>query len=114
MLDESLVDPFLAQLCEGYTKAEVAEIEQNIADWDASTYISVAQSILDHASRKEFNPLRYIRKKYTFNNKGAVRVPKTGYRRDGSAVYRQVNEYLIIRSGRFGIEKIVSYGVNNG
>jgi hypothetical protein len=53
MQDEPPVDLFLAQLCEGYTEAEVAEIEQYIAEWDASTYISVAQNILDHASRKE-------------------------------------------------------------
>ena len=113
MPDESPVDPFLAQLCEGYSKAEVAEIEQYIAEWDASTYISVAHSILDHASRKEFDPLRYLRKAHNFNKKGAVRVPKTGYRRDGSAVYRKGNEYLIVRPDRFGVEKIVTYGVND-
>jgi hypothetical protein len=113
MPDESPVDPFLAQLCEGYSKAEVAEIEQYIAEWDASTYISVAQSILDHASRKEFDPLRYLRKAHNFHKKGAVRVPKTGYRRDGSAVYRKGNEYLIVRPNRFGVEKIVTYGVND-
>ncbi len=113
MPDESPVDPFLAQLCEGYTEAEVAEIELYIAAWDASTYISVAQSILDHASRKEFDPLRYLRKAHNFNKKGAVRVPKTGYRRDGSAVYRKGNEYLIVRPDRFGVEKIVTYGVND-
>jgi hypothetical protein len=73
----------------------------------------VAQSILDHASRKEFDPLRYLRKAHNFNKKGAVRVPKTGYRRDGSAVYRKGNEYLIVRPDRFGVEKIVTYGVND-
>jgi len=31
MPDESPVDPFLAQLCERYTEAEVAEIEQYMA-----------------------------------------------------------------------------------
>jgi len=113
MQDEPPVDPFLAQLCEGYTEVEVAEIQQYIGEWDASTYISVAQNILDHASRKELDPLRYLRKAHNFNKKGAARVPKTGYRRDGSAVYRKGNEYLIIRPDRFGIEKIVTYGVND-
>jgi hypothetical protein len=113
MQDDSPVDPFLDRLCEGYTEAEVAEIKLYIAEWDASTYISVAQSILDHASRKEFDPLRYLRKAHNFNKRGAVRVPKTGYRRDGSAVYRKENEYLIIRPDRFGVEKIVTYGVND-
>lgn len=113
MNDQSPVDPFLAQLCEGYTEAEVAEIEQYMAEWDASTYISVALSILDHASRKEFDPLRYLRKAHNFNKKGAVRVPKTGYRRDGSAVYRKGNESLIVQPDRFRIEKIVTYGVND-
>lgn len=112
MPDESL-DPFLAQLCKGYTEVEAAEIEQYMAEWDAATYISVAQSILDHASRKEFEPLRYLRKAHNFNKKGAVRVPKTAYRRDGSAIYRKENEYLIVQPDRFGIEKIVTYGVND-
>ena len=113
MPDESPVDPFLVQLCEGYTEAEVSEIEQYMADWDASTYISVAQSILDHASRKEFDPLRYLRKAHNFNKKGSGRIPKTGCRRDGSAVYRKGNEYVIVRADRFGVEKIVTYGVND-
>ncbi len=113
MPDEPPVDPFLAQLCEGYTEAEVAEIEQYMAEWDASTYLSVGQSILDHASRKGFDPLRYLRKAHNFNKKRAVRVPKTEYRRDGSAVYRKGNEYLIVRPDQFGVEKIVTYGVND-
>ncbi len=113
MQDEPPVDPFLAQLCEGYTEAEVAEIERYIPEWDASTYITVAQSILEHASRKEFDPLKYLRKAHNFNKNRAVRVPKTGYRRDGSAVYRKGNEYLIVRTDKFGVEKIVTYGVND-
>ncbi|BAY30485.1 hypothetical protein NIES2107_23300 [Nostoc carneum NIES-2107] len=106
-------DPFLEQLCQGYTEDEVIEIKQYLADWDASTYISVSQSILDHASRKEFDPLKYLRKADNFNKKRAVRVPKAGYRPDGSAVYRKGNEYLIVRTDKFGIEKIVTYGVND-
>lgn len=55
----------------------------------------------------------YLRKAHNFNKKETVRVPKTGYRRDGSAIYREGNEYLIVRFDRFGVEKIVIYGVNN-
>jgi hypothetical protein len=40
-------------------------------------------------------------------------VPKRGYRSDGTAVYRQGNEYLIVRLDRFGSEKTVTYGVND-
>ncbi len=113
MQDESIQDQFLEQLCRGYTENEILEIKQYLLDWDASTYISVAQSILDHASRKDFDPLKYLRKADNFNKKRAVRVPKTGYRSDGSAVYRKGNEYLIVRLNKSGIEKIVTYGVND-
>ncbi len=113
MQDEPPVDPFLTQLCKGYNEVEVTEIKQYMAEWDASTYISVAQSILDHASRKEFDPLKYLRKAHNFNQNRAVRVPKTGYRRDGSAVYRKGNEYLIVRPDQFGVEKVVTYGLND-
>ncbi|MBH8560996.1 hypothetical protein I8748_02180 [Nostoc sp. CENA67] len=113
MQDEPTQDPFLEKLCQGYTKDEVTVIKQYLADWDASTYISVSQSILDHASRKEFDPLKYLRKADNFYKKRGVRVPKTGYRSDGSAVDRKGNEYLIVRSDKSGIEKIVTYGVND-
>jgi hypothetical protein len=113
MPDNETADPYLEQLCFGYTEAEVAEIRQYITEWDASTYVSVSQSILDHASRKAFDPLKYLRKAYNFNKNRAVRVPKSGYRSDGSAVYRKGNEYLIVRPDKFGTEKIVTYGVND-
>ncbi len=47
------------------------------------------------------------------NKKRAVRVPKTGYRQDSSAAYRKGNEYLIVRPDNSGVEKIVTYGVND-
>lgn len=111
--DESISDPFLENLLEGYTEAEAVEIQQYLNEWDASTYISVAQSILDHAARKGIEPLRYLRKAHNFNKKGAIRIPKTGYRWDTSAVYRKGNEYLIVRPDQFGTEKIVTYGVKD-
>lgn len=113
MPEQLPVDPFLSKLLAGYSESEIVEIQQYLTEWDASTYLSVAQSILDHAARKEFNPLKYLRKAHNFNKKGAVRVPKTGYRGDSSAVYRKANEYLIVRIDIFGSEKIVTYGVNN-
>ncbi|WP_016952241.1 hypothetical protein [Anabaena sp. PCC 7108] len=111
--EEPISDPFLIQLLEGYTLTEVAEMEKYMTEWDAATYSSVAQSILDHAARKDIDPLKYLRKAHNFNKKGAIRVPKTGYRGDSSAVYRKGNEYLIIRPDKYGSEKIVTYGVND-
>ncbi|MEB3280226.1 MAG: hypothetical protein VKK42_15025 [Lyngbya sp.] len=113
MSEISSDDPFFTQLYENYTEEECAEIEQHLTEWDASTYISVAQSILDHASRKGFDPLKYLRKAHNFQKKGSVRIPKVGYRGDNSAVYRKGNEYLIVKSNQFGVEKIVTYGVND-
>jgi hypothetical protein len=113
MSGEPLNDPFFSQLCEDYTEAEITEIQQYLSEWTAGTYISIAHNILDHAARKQMNPLRYLRKAHQFNKKRAQRVPKTGYRADGSAVYRQGNEYLIVRLDQFGSEKAVTYGVND-
>jgi hypothetical protein len=111
--DESIFDPFLRQLLEPYTEAETVEIQEYMNEWDAATYSSIPHSILDHAARKEFDPLVYLRQAHNFNKKGATRVPKIGYRRDGSALYRKGNEYLIVRPDKFGSEKIVTYGVND-
>ncbi|MCL6750646.1 hypothetical protein KBT16_06485 [Nostoc sp. CCCryo 231-06] len=111
--EEPITDPFLIQLLEGYTSTEAAEIQRYMKQWDAATYTSVAQSILDHAVRKGIEPLKYLRKAHNFNKKGAIRVPKTGYRGDSSAVYRKSNEYLIVRPDEYGTEKIITYGVND-
>ncbi|WP_228014341.1 hypothetical protein [Fortiea sp. LEGE XX443] len=105
--DEPISDLFLIQLLEGYNSTEAAEIQQYINEWDAATYTSTTQSILDHANRKGIEPLKYLRKAHNFHKKGAIRVPKTGYRGDGSAVYRKGNEYLIVRPDKYGTEKIV-------
>ncbi|MBD2503706.1 hypothetical protein [Anabaena azotica] len=113
MQEKPTSDPFLIQLLEGYSLAEAAEIQKYINEWDAGTYISVSQSILDHAARKNIDPLKYLRKAHNFNKKGATRVPKIGYRGDVSAVYRKGNEYLIVRPDQYGNEKIVTYGVND-
>lgn len=106
-------DPFFIQLCQGYTEVETAEIQQYIEEWAAGTYISVAHSILDHATRKQIDPLRYLRACAYLQQKACPTSSKTGYRVDGSAVYRKGSEYLIVRLDQFGSEKIVTYGVND-
>lgn len=112
MKDEPAVNPELNQLFERYTDAERVELQQYLTEWEAGTYSNVAQSVLDHAERKGFDPLRYLRKAHNFSRKGAVRVPRTGYRQDESAVYRKGNEFLIVRPDQYGVEKIVTYGIN--
>lgn len=72
----------------------------------------IAHNILDHADRKQIDPLKLLRKAHNFNPKKAIRIPAKGYRSDQSAVYRKNNEYLIVRLDLSGIEKIVTYGVN--
>jgi hypothetical protein len=95
MPNEPASDPYLEQLVEGYTATEIAEIQQYLVEWEAGTYGSVAQSVLDHAERKGVEPLKYLRKAHNFSRRGAVRVPRTGYRADGSAAYRKGDEFLI-------------------
>ena len=62
--------------------------------------------------RNHLTPLRYLRKAHNFNRKGATRIPRSGYRQNNSAVYRKGNEFLIVRPDAFGIDKIVTYGIN--
>jgi hypothetical protein len=102
----------LVRLLESYTASEALEIQQYLCEWEAGTYDNVAQSVLDHAERKGFSPLRYLRKAHNFNRKGATRIPRSGYRQDDSAVYRKGGEFLIVRPDAFGVEKIVTYGIN--
>lgn len=112
MRDELSTDPYLTQILDRYNDFEAIEIREYLGDWDAGTYGSIAQSVLDHADRKGFTVLKYLRKAHNFNQKGSFRVPYSGYRQDGSAVYRKGNEYSIVRPDRYGVEKIVTYGSN--
>jgi hypothetical protein len=107
-------DPYLDELCRGYTDAEIVEIQQYLAEWEAGTYESVAQSVIHHAQRKGFSSLKYLRKAHNFSKRGAKRVPKSGYRLDDSCVYRKEDEFLIVRPDQYGVEKIVTYGINEG
>jgi len=112
MSDDCFADPYLARLLEDYGESEVVELQQYLLEWEAGTYDSIAHSVIHHAERKRFDPLRYLRKAHNFSKKGAKRVPKSGYRPDGSAVYRKDNEFLIVRPDQYGVEKIVTYGIN--
>ncbi|MGA7934528.1 MAG: hypothetical protein WCA35_13350 [Kovacikia sp.] len=112
MPDDLSTDPDLRKLLQEYTDTESFELQQYLLEWEAGTYSSVSQSVLHHAERKGLDPLIYLRKAHNFNRRGARRVPKSGYRSDGSAVYRKANEFLIVRPDQYGIEKIVTYGIN--
>jgi len=68
-------DPFFIELTKGYSKAEITEIKTYLTDWDMASYLSVSHNILDHAQRKNFDPLKLLRKAHNFNKKGAIRVP---------------------------------------
>ncbi|MEM9213346.1 MAG: hypothetical protein AAGD25_03280 [Cyanobacteria bacterium P01_F01_bin.150] len=114
MSNESSVDPKFQEQFQRYTETERAEIQQYLLEWDAGTYESVTQSVTDHAQRKGFDVLKYLRKAHNFSKRGARRIPKSGYRSDVSAVYRKGNEFLIVRIDQSGVEKIVTYGVNEG
>ncbi|MFM7576497.1 MAG: hypothetical protein ACKO5Q_06115 [Microcystaceae cyanobacterium] len=105
-------EPCLEQLCQNYTKEEIIEIKSYLSEWSAASYLSIAHNILDHADRKQIDPLKLLRKAHNFNKKRAMRIPPKNYRQDQSAVYRKNNEYLIVRLDPSGIEKIVTYGVN--
>jgi hypothetical protein len=105
-------DPFLEKLCQNYTEEEITEIKNYLSEWSVASYLSIAHNILDHAERKQIDPLKLLRKAHNFNKKRANWIPPLGYRQDQSAVYRKKNEYLIVRIDPYGIEKIVTYGVN--
>ncbi|MBC6480969.1 MAG: hypothetical protein GDA56_27545 [Hormoscilla sp. GM7CHS1pb] len=78
--------------------------------WSPGTYSSVAQSIIDHAFRKGFDVLDYLRAASNFDRAKAVRVPPAGFRDDGTARWENKNtgEYIILDD----LGKIRSYGIN--
>lgn len=112
MIGDESNDPYLGELLRGYTEAEISELQKYLLEWETGTYVSVAHSVIDHARRKQFDPLKYLRKAHNFSKRSARRVPKSGYRADGSAVYRKENEFLIVRSDQYDVEEIVTYGIN--
>lgn len=113
MTEISADDPFFLQLCNGLSDSEIVEVRQYLEEWMVGSYISVAHSVVDHALRKGMNPLRYLRRAHNFSRRGAKRIPKSGYRADGSAIYRKGSEYLIVRLDSSGVERIATYGIND-
>ncbi len=99
------VDPYEEILFSGYTNAEITEMKALMENWDKATYITLANSIVNHADRHDFtnNYLKYLRKANNFNKKGARRTILS----DGADRWNKGNEFIIKRNG-----KIVSYGEN--
>jgi hypothetical protein len=75
-------DRFLDKLCQNYTEEEITEIKTYLSEWSAASYLSIANNILDHAQRKQIDPLKLLRKAHNFNLKRAIRIPPKGYRPD--------------------------------
>jgi hypothetical protein len=92
-------------LFSGYTEAEIAEIKRLMQRWDQATYPSLANSIVDHAQRHNFegNYLTYLRKADNFSKKGA----KKKILLNGAIRWNKGNQFIIERKG-----KIISYGEN--
>jgi len=74
-------------------------------NWDKATYPTLANSIVNHADRHDFNNnyLKYLRKANNFHKKGARRTILS----DGAHRWNKGNEFIIKRNG-----KIVSSGEN--
>jgi hypothetical protein len=98
-------DPHEEILFTGYTEDEIVEIKILMKNWDKASYFTLANSIVDHADRHDFenNYLKYLRKANNFNKKGARKKILS----DGAVRWNKGNEFLIERNG-----KIVSYGEN--
>ena len=62
-------DPFLEKLCQNCTEKEIIEIKSYLSEWSAATYLSIAHNILDHADRKQIDPLKLLRKAHNFYKK---------------------------------------------
>ncbi len=95
-----------------YTEEEIKEIQQLMILWSARTYSSVAESIIDHTYRKNYenNYLQYLRDASKFDKTKARRIPSIGFRDDDTVRWEniQTGEYLI--EDNFG--KICTYGTN--
>jgi hypothetical protein len=50
-------NPFLKKLCENHSLIEIEEIKSYLPEWTAATYLSISHNILDHAKRKQIDPL---------------------------------------------------------
>lgn len=103
---------FDRQIFAEYTDEEIREIRELMILWSAGTYSSVAESIIDHAERKDYenNYLEYLRDAAKFDKTKARRIPPVGFRDDDTVRWENLKtgEYLILDN--FG--KIRTYGNN--
>ncbi|MDJ0659556.1 MAG: hypothetical protein QNJ42_08695 [Crocosphaera sp.] len=92
-------------LLSGYTEQEIKEMQRLMKKWDKATYPTLANSIVDHADRHNFqdNYLKYLRKAANFNKKGAKKTKLL----NGTLRWNKGTEFIIERDN-----KIVSYGGN--
>lgn len=68
-------DPFLERFCQNYTKSQIQEIETYLTEWSAASYLTIAHTVLDHAQRKQIDPLKLLRKAHNFNKKEQFAFP---------------------------------------
>ncbi|MBW4687075.1 MAG: hypothetical protein KME40_18695 [Komarekiella atlantica HA4396-MV6] len=69
------VDPYEEILFSGYIDTEIAEMKTLMENWDKATYPTLANSIVNHADRHDFNNsyLKYLRKANNFTKKALER-----------------------------------------
>ncbi|MGK7885348.1 MAG: hypothetical protein AB4057_12085 [Crocosphaera sp.] len=98
-------DRYQKILFTGYSEQEIEEIQMLMEKWDKATYPTLANSIVDHADRHNFqdNYLKYLRKAANFNKKGAKKTKLP----NGTMRWNKGTEFIIERDN-----KIVSYGEN--
>ena len=103
---------FERQIFAEYTEEEIREIQELMILWSPGTYSSVAESIIDHADRKDYENkyLEYLRDAAKFDKTEARRIPPVDFRDDDTVRWENLktDEYLI--ADNFG--KIRTYGNN--
>lgn len=103
---------FERQIFVKYTEEEIKEIQQLMTLWSAGTYSSVAESIIDHTYRKDYEDsyLEYLRDSAKFDKTKARRIPPLSFRDDDTVRWEnlQTGEYLI----QDNLGKIRTYGIN--
>jgi len=95
---------------ENRSQADIDEIQMHMKQWDKGTYDDVAHSILDHSSRKGYDPLEFLRNVSNFDKSQAERIPEVGVGEKGTVRWeiRRTGEYIIeTPDGQF-----VTYGFN--
>ena len=103
---------FDRQIFAQYRESEITEIQELMRLWSAGTYSSVAESIIDHAQRKDYedNFLQYLQDAANFDKTKARRIPPIGFRDDDTVRWEN------LKTGEYLIEdnkgKIRTYGIN--